>query len=630
MTDSIDPRRRFAGSERAALFLSADGHCEGCGVDLPDGWHADHVTPHSRGGPTDVVNGQALCPPCNLSKGNRVTRPLRPWQARALREYSQSTQENFLVEATPGAGKTTFALTVARRLLDEGAISRVVVVCPTAHLRRQWATAALALGIQLDPKFVNENGALSSDYHGAAITYASLVPGALVVRRLCSARTLVILDEIHHCGEEGRSAWGAGLRRAFDGLDFQRRLLLSGTPFRQTGDEIPFVRYENGIAVPDYRYDYPAALTDGVCRPVEFLAYDGEMQWKEVSGATVTSLLSAANDEKDERRAFRSALLSDGAWMPDVLAAADRHLSQVREEIPDAGGLVLARDKASARAYAVLLRRITGQEPAVVVSRDNGEDDPDQSDPSAEIRAFSQDSSKRWIVAVKLVSEGVDIPRLAVGVYATNTWTEMFFRQAVGRFVRLRAEDEAAAVFVPSVATLLKLAARIADETDVTLREQSERQADTDTDDDGDDLGQLPMTEPLTSGSATEHSRIVNGETITPDEIAAAVPVKAARPEYRAIPDAVFALIVRDLGAARSPVEPVSVSSPPPVAVEQKLRSLRTRVNRVVGRRARRLDEAHGTIHGALNRLCGDRVPTSSVQTLEKRLSILREWGEDL
>ncbi len=623
--------RHFSPSERAALYLAADGHCARCGAELKSGWHADHVAPYARGGATDVINGQALCPTCNLTKGVRVPPSLRSWQARALREYSQSTQENFLVEATPGAGKTTFALTVARRLLDEGAISRVIVVCPTAHLRSQWATAALALDIQLDSQFANENGALSPDYHGAAITYASLVPGALVVRRLCSARALVILDEVHHCGEEGRSAWGAGLRRAFDGLAC-RRLLLSGTPFRQTGDEIPFVRYENGVAVPDYRYDYPAALTDGVCRPVEFLAYDGEMQWREVSGTTVTSFLSAANDEKDERRAFRSALLPDGAWMPDVLAAADRHLSQVREEIPDAGGLVLARDKVSARAYAVLLRRITGQEPTVVVSRDNGEDDPDQPDPSTEIRAFSKDPSKRWIVAVKLVSEGVDIPRLAVGVYATNTWTEMFFRQAIGRFVRLRSEGESAAVFVPSVATLLKLAARIADETDVTLRDQSERK--TDTGDDGEDSGQLPMTEPLTSGAATEHSRIVNGETVTPDEIAAAMPIKSARPEYRSISDSLFALVVRDArvaaGIMATAVEPTTVSSPPPVAVEQKLRSLRYRVNLGVKRRARRLDEAHGTIHGTLNRLCGDRVPTASIKTLEKRLEILREWGEGL
>ena len=35
-----------------------------------------------------------------------------------------------------------------------------------------------------------------------------------------------------------------------------------------------------------------------------------------------------------------------------------------------------------------------------------------------------------------MVSEGVDIPRLRVGVFATTTTTELFFRQAVGRLVR--------------------------------------------------------------------------------------------------------------------------------------------------------------------------------------------------
>lgn len=624
-------RRRFNARERAALYLAADGRCTSCGVELEPGWHADHVQPHAHGGPTDVINGQALCPTCNLIKGDRVSRPLRPWQARALREYTQSTQENFLVEATPGAGKTTFALTVARRLLDEGAISRVIVVCPTAHLKRQWAKAALKFDIQLDKTFINKNLQLSPDYHGAAITYASVDSGPLIVRRLCAVRTLVILDEVHHCGEDGRSAWGRALRVAFEGLDYGRRLLLSGTPFRSTGDEIPFVRYENDIAVPDYRYDYPAALTDGVCRPVEFLAYDGEMQWREVSGKNVTSLLSTANNEKDERKAFRSALLPDGAWMADVLTAADRHLTRTREEIPDAGGLVVARDKAAARAYAELLRVITGQEPIVVLSRDDGEDDPDLPDPSKEIERFSDDPSRRWIIAVMLVSEGVDIPRLAVGVYATNKWTEMLFRQIVGRFVRLRTEGEAAAVFLPSVGTLLKLAARVADEADTTLREQSERIVG-DLDDDGHSSGELPFSEPLTSGAASEHSRISNGESVTPEEIEANRPLRARFPGIKGT-DTDFALFVREMrGAPPAGTVPQAASTTPePIPVEQKLRALRNRVNKAARRYALNTGQEYGVIYTALSQAAGarDKVATASIASLEKRLAVLREWGEN-
>ena len=55
------------------------------------------------------------------------------------------------------------------------------------------------------------------------------------------------------------------------------------------------------------------------------------------------------------------------------------------------------------------------------------------------------------MVAVRMVSEGVDVPRLAVGVYATTTTTPLFFAQAVGRFVRARKRGETASVFLPSV-----------------------------------------------------------------------------------------------------------------------------------------------------------------------------------
>ena len=61
--------RRFSATQRMALYLHADGRCENCGVELGDGWHADHIVPWSMGGATDVTNGQALCPDCNLKKG---------------------------------------------------------------------------------------------------------------------------------------------------------------------------------------------------------------------------------------------------------------------------------------------------------------------------------------------------------------------------------------------------------------------------------------------------------------------------------------------------------------------------------------------------------------------------------
>lgn len=554
-----------------------------------------------------------------------MPRPLRPWQARELRRFSSSSDTNFLLEATPGAGKTVFALTVARRMLNEGMIRRVIVVCPTSHLRRQWADAGLEFDIHLNPKFANGDGALSPDYTGIAVTYASLVTGAQIVRRLCTVPSLVVLDEVHHCAEEGHSAWGRTIGDAFSDVAV-RRLLLSGTPFREDGRRIPFVRYEGGRADPDAVYRYSDAIEDGVCRPVEFLAFDGEMQWREVTGKTVTSLLSAAEKAKDERRAFRSALMPDGAWMSDVLTAADSRLTSYREEDPEAGGLVIANDIDSAHAYARILHRICGQDPVVVVSRDNGEDEAGAPNPSQLIKNFSKNTSVRWLVAVRMVSEGVDIPRLAVGVYATSTWTEMFFRQAVGRFVR---GDGLATVFIPSVSTLLELVARIADEADAALRGQAER---GDVDEGGDDGGQLPFAEPLAAGGATEHSGIFGGQPATADELADARKYKNTRPHLRGTPDTVVALMMRDFKGWRQEGSPPSsgdAATPPHISVEQRLDALRKWINRVVSRRAQRTGEPHRDIHAGLNRLCGDRMPTASTATLEKRLSILREWGED-
>lgn len=621
----MSERRRFSDRERAALYLSADGNCEGCGVELAPGWHGDHMHPHSKGGPTDVINGQALCPACNLKKGDRMLPALRDWQHAALRAYRATAERpDFLLEATPGAGKTIFALTAARELLDAGEVQRVIVVCPTAHLKRQWADAANRFRIALDPRFVNANAVLAPDYDGAAVTYAQLTSGALIVRRLCAKPTLVILDEVHHCGEEDHSSWGRAIGEAFGVA--HRRLLLSGTPFREDGRPIPFVVYDgNGQAAADYTYGYADALRDEVCRPIEFLAYDGEMHWREVTGARLSTLLSETVTERDARSAFQSALLADGQWMPDVLAAADAELTRVREQMPDAGGLVLASTRGYAYVYAKLLEQITGQPATVVVSRDNGEDEGPGQDPSKEIARFTADPSKRWLVAVKMVSEGVDVPRLAVGVYATNTWTEMFFRQAVGRFVRRRSEVECgASLFVPSVQQILAMAARIADQVDVTLRAEAEREPAERTN--GEQIT-LELRQPLASGEAQQHSAIVGGQTFTPEDLLEAQAIKLGEPSLANLSDRQIALILLRAGVGRlvGRVE-VPAPVPAPVPVDRQIKALRDQINRKVNRYVRNTDVPYSHVHGELNTMFGDKLTTASIETLSKRLEVLDKW----
>src|ERR671923_204174 len=87
---------------------------------------------------------------------------LRAWQQQALEAYFSATHEtgprDFLTVATPGAGKTTFALRLAKELLDRRVVSAITVICPTEHLKRQWAESAARVGIKIDPEFVNSQG----------------------------------------------------------------------------------------------------------------------------------------------------------------------------------------------------------------------------------------------------------------------------------------------------------------------------------------------------------------------------------------------------------------------------------------------------------------------------------------
>jgi len=353
------------------------------------------------------------------------SRPLRTWQQEATEAVRAHSGTSFLASATPAAGKTTFGLHIAHRMLSAGFVSRVVVAGPTTHICRQWAADAGRYGIELEPNRPNSDGPESADFHGVAVTYQTIAAGPRTHGQAAARRpTLLIADEPHHMGDQ--AAWGVRTREAFDGARF--RLLLSGTPFRSDNSAIPWVAYdEDGISRADYVYGYPQALVDRVCRPITFLPYDGEMEWLSdgrLRSADFDLVLPAA----EAARRLRTALNPEGEWMGEVLRDGDARLSEVRADgHPDAGGLVIASDQDHARAIAARLGSISGEKPELVMS--------DEPDASRRIAEFAS-SDRRWLVSVLMVSEGVDIPRMRVGVYATAARTELFFRQVVGRFIR--------------------------------------------------------------------------------------------------------------------------------------------------------------------------------------------------
>lgn len=557
---------------------------------------------------------------------------LRAWQAEALELYRRTAPKDFLAVATPGAGKTTFALQVAAGLLAEGTVRRITVVAPTEHLKSQWADAAARVGIALDPNFTNAQGTHGAHYQGVAITYAQVgMNPALHRARTEADRTLVILDEIHHAGDA--LTWGDGVRDAFDPAT--RRLALTGTPFRSDSSQIPFVVYEEdgeGFArsQADYTYGYADALRDHVVRPVLFMTYSGRMHWRTKTGDEVSAQLGALETKDITQQAWRTALDPKGEWIQAVLGAADRRLTEVRRHVPDAGGLVIATDQKAARSYAATLREITGEEPVVVLSDDAGA--------GQRIEAFSA-SEDRWMVAVRMVSEGVDVPRLAVGVYATSTATPMFFAQAVGRFVRSRTRGETASVFLPSVPILMAHAAAMEAERDHVLdRRPDLGDAETGLDESLIEQAnrserasdQLEMSfEALESEASFDRVLFDGGEYG-----AGGVVGSEDEQEFLGIPGLLDADQMRTVlqqhqaqQQERRRGSGASSEAPATAVDHRRLMELRKELSSLVSAWARKSGSPHGSVHTRLRSRCGGpAVPQASAEQLQARIDTVRGW----
>ncbi|WP_132993538.1 DEAD/DEAH box helicase [Gordonia zhaorongruii] len=563
--------------------------------------------------------------------------PLRAWQRRALTQYLTTNPRDFLAVATPGAGKTTFGLRVAAELLSDRTVDRITVVAPTEHLKHQWAASAARQGLALDANFSNSTGATSSDFDGVVLTYAQVAAHPFRHRvRTEQYRTLVILDEIHHGGDA--KSWGDGIREAFE--DATRRLSLTGTPFRSDDSQIPFVTYEpepggSQRSRADSNYGYSAALRDGVVRPVVFLAYSGEASWRTSAGEEFTARLGEPLSAEQTARAWRTALDPHGDWIYAVFTAANRRLTRLRESgVPDAGGLVIATDQQNARDYADLLQSITGKKPTVVLS-----DDPKS---SSRIEEFSS-SDDEWMVAVRMVSEGVDVPRLSVGVYATNASTPLYFAQAIGRFVRSRRQGETASVFLPSVPVLLQLASELEAERDHVLGkphresdgldDQLLAEANKKEDEPGEDEkafqslhADAELDQVIYDGSSFGTSTLVGSDEES---------------DYLGLPGLLDADQVRTLlqqrqaeqVTRRSTVRPRDdeAAKDAPNAAErgtgENLHALRKELNTLVALHNHRTGKPHGMVHNELReRLGGPPTAMATAEQLKARISALRTW----
>jgi superfamily II DNA or RNA helicase len=528
-------------------------------------------------------------------------RPLRSWQEKATEAVRAHSATSFLASATPAAGKTTFGLHIAHRMLSAKFVSRVVVAGPTTHICRQWAADAGRYGIDLEPNRPNSDGPESADFHGVAVTYQTIAAGPDMHRQAAGRRpTLLIADEPHHMGDQ--AAWGLQTRRAFDGARF--RLLLSGTPFRSDNSAIPWVSYdEDGVSRADYVYGYPQALVDRVCRPITFLPYDGEMEWLSV-GRLRSADFDLVLPAVEAARRLRTALIPEGEWMGEVLRDGDARLSQVRAGgHPDAGGLLIASDQDHARAIAARLESVSGERPELVMS--------DEPDASRRIAAFAS-SDRRWLVSVLMVSEGVDIPRLRVGIYATAARTELFFRQVVGRFIRTTPSPrrQMSYLLMPADPRLKALAHEIELERRhaLDLSPDAEEEVAEEMDDPDQEQGEPGGGFAALSSGDAELDEAIMSETalqLFPTDDPAAAAKKAAaltRPQ-----------------AASEDREPERESA---YATRERLRGER---RQLVADVARRTGKSHREVQARINRATRTRSVTSAtIEQLERGNAMLR------
>ena len=552
--------------------------------------------------------------PTSRTSSSRVT--LRAWQREALQGFKQAEPDTFLTVACPGAGKTTFALAAVRQRL-RGEPLPIVVVVPTSHLKRQWAEAALRFGLHLDPEWKEAEGGLPADMHGIVVTYSQASTSAPAIAKLVR-NGFAILDEVHHAATD--RSWGDGVEQAFSSADC--RLLLSGTPFRTDDNPIPFVEYsfgDYGDALADYEYGFGEALTDGgVVRPVFFPRFDGHMEWINAQGDEVGGTFDDEMLRSEWGARLRTALSLDGQWLPTVLDHANERLNEIRASHSSAGGLVIAMDQEHARGIARMIANRYGTAPAIALS-----DDPRASDV---ISKFATGDTP-WVVAVRMISEGVDIPRLRLAVFATTTTTPMFFRQAVGRIARWTTgvRSQRAYMYIPDDPRLRYHASAIAQQRRHSIEKRKRR--------DDEDLAER-LDDPRSMVTGEEQMSLFSALSSTV--------LTQAPPEDGIDPS-------EDIHVEPADLEGYPTDLPPPPPLPGRLESgvpsglgdLRTRRARKKELRdfnsdrvrtiARLTGLSHAQVNGDLNARAGiARVSETTIPELEKRLRCADDWIDEL
>jgi superfamily II DNA or RNA helicase len=542
----------------------------------------------------------------------------------ALAKFEAKQDPDFLAVATPGAGKTTFALMAARRTLVARRASRVVVIVPTAHLKVQWADAAEGFGLLLEPQWRSREK-LPRDMHGVVVTYQQAAAAPHAIARIAQ-RAMAILDEVHHAAES--QAWGDAIQHGLSAAS--RRLSISGTPFRSDDSAIPFIRYTGDEAQPDFEYGYGDALEDHeVVRPVFFPRVNGLMEWQSADGESYAARFDDPLGEGSlASQRLRTALSLEGEWLPDVLRRAHTQLEKLRTEDGDAAGLVIAMTQDHARGVARLLKEHFGVDAVLATS-----DDPDSTRRISEFR----DSSDPWLVAVRMVSEGVDIPRLRVGVYATTTITDLFFRQAVGRLVRWvqgKGGRQSAHMFIPDDPRIREYALEIKRARRHKLGEAEDGEPAQEENEEAEEREQLDLFQAISARALPGETALLDLESVwdaeeeVDAEETAAEAMEAEPAEQVPLPELESE---EELADGAGPLLAIDEDRPTGKTARQLRKELRTQNQHKVEALARLSGLGHAKVNHRLNQEVGIRkIAEATERELEARARAADRWIDRL
>ncbi|HHC7380109.1 diguanylate cyclase [Vibrio parahaemolyticus] len=376
---------------------------------------------------------------------------LRKWQVECTQKALQKFRENrqhFFCQATPGAGKTVLAATVAARLFSDDMIDLVLCFSPSLSvsdgIKRTFSQT-------LNCTF---NGGLGSI--GQSLTYQSIqFLNDEFWKTLRKYRVFVVFDEIHHCAGseiENANVWGQQILTKIQGLATYT-LAMSGTPWRS--DSLPIVMSEysdlEGQILVDYQYTLKQAIADKVCRAPKLVLVDNE-HLSVTSDEKVESFSSILEMLKQTKTSYQSVIYNQDA-MEYLLGLGCKKLAELRSQSPNAGGLVVASSVQHAQSIQKILSQKYFQTASIVTYR--------HEEPLVEIERYRK-SDVQWIVSVGMISEGTDIPRLQVCCHMSAVKTELYFRQVLGRILRVNgAINQQAWLYTFAEQSLMEFAQRV-------------------------------------------------------------------------------------------------------------------------------------------------------------------------